>query len=518
MTTTSDAAPTKQPHIDLALYDQRLGSLLWSAMGSPSEVLLAVMTGAITKDLPKAEVRTWLSRRVARSSSGSRDARTEGAVASIASDRQRSNLSNERLRSIGDLVGSSYTWTRLWDKAEGYVLSPTSESSVASSVVRTLYARLLLPLPHGDDLGYKRNLNTRVALAAMVTVMVRSGRDWKSVVFTQPRLALLVGWSITTANVNLRVLCELGILKRIRSWGVYRVVALSKDEQDRIRDYEDSINSFLGDEPDALAATIRSVTHPAWGYSSAVQHAHWAKLLLDIAGVPVATWKLRPAIERELAGGLRKEYLLEATAARYLDRILDEIADRGPTESSARAACVAAEANWAAAAALNKTRVSGLRAEKFRSFRQQEMDRATRPPSGPQRASRRRSDDDEDDTSVVSSPAQQSAVGFDATPAHSDLVKGILRGGPIPRPSHLGVDEAEQTRLYIGTRIWAQDQRRLILGSKDLEQVDFQQAGDELTGLLTAAQYGRKTCASIVRFILEGIRLPGRERADICAC
>ena len=121
MTTTSDAAPTRQPHIDLALYDQQLGSLLWSSRGSPSEILLAVMTGAITKDLSKIEVRTWLSRRVARSSSGSRDARTESAVVSIASDRQRSNLSSEQLRSIGDLVSSGYTWTRLWDKAEGYV-------------------------------------------------------------------------------------------------------------------------------------------------------------------------------------------------------------------------------------------------------------------------------------------------------------------------------------------------------------------------------------------------------------
>jgi hypothetical protein len=508
MTTTSDAAPTKQPHIDLALYDQQLGSLLWSSRGSPSEILLAVMTGAITKDLSKTEVRTWLSRRVARSSSGSRDARTETAVVSLAADQQRSNRSSERLRSIGDLLSSGYTWTKLWEKAEGYVFSPTSESGVASSVVRALYARLLLPFPHGDDLGYKRNLNTRVALAAMVTEMVRSGRDWNSVVFTQPRLAMLVGWSITTANVNMRVLCELGILKRLRSWGVYRVVTPTKDEQDLIEDYEDSIDSFLGDEPDALAAVIRSVTHPSWGYSNTVQHGHWAKLLLDIAGVPVSTWRMKSAIERELAGVLRKEYLIEATVVRYVDRILDEIADSGPAGSTAREAYMAAEARWVIAATLSKTRVTGLKEDKRQAFQEQKLVRAAMPSTGSQRKARRRSDDLEDEASGALSSAEEIHVNVDTTALQSDLVENIMRVGPIPPPSHLGVDEAEQTRLYTATRVWAHDQRLLVLGSEEFDQFDFQQAGNELTRLLTAAQYGRKTCASIVRFILQGIPLP----------
>jgi hypothetical protein len=233
-----------------------------------------------------------------------------------------------------ELINNGRLWGHFCKAAERKVLSsPSVTGDVRGShlsTARKLYAGLLLPLPQGDGLLFKRNLSVRVALANVGLTLLNDEKGWETAIYTQPRLAMITGCSPRTAWESLSVLEEIGVLGRISKKGAngrFRMSVLNGESRDGIRGFKESIEAFVDGAPDLIGEVIRSVTHPAWSYSGTLNHGHWLTLLADVAGVSVKTFRMRPVIEKPIRATLEAEHLMPATVLPYLVEILDRITD-----------------------------------------------------------------------------------------------------------------------------------------------------------------------------------------------
>lgn len=317
-------------------FDHLLGPVLARDHGPAGAVLLSVLVKGLANGVAPEDIRLWIK---SRATEGSRRVGVHTAMSQHGFDEQPAEPSDGAAvtRSsppLVELVNNGPLWSHFCKAAERKVLSsPSVTGDVRGShlsTARKLYAGLLLPLPHGDGLLYKRNLNARVALANVGLTMLNDNKGWDTAIYTQPRLAMMTGGSPRTAWESLSVLDRIGVLGRISKKGAngrFRMSALNGESRDGIRGFKESIEALVDGVPDLISEVVRSVTHPAWSYSATLNHGHWLTLLADVADVSVQTFRMRPVIEKPIRATLEAEHLMPATVIPYLVEILDRIAD-----------------------------------------------------------------------------------------------------------------------------------------------------------------------------------------------
>lgn len=332
---------------DNADLDRLLGPLARRVEFDGMPGLLAVMTLCIREQVSELDARRWLRTRIARTTL----ARLKGEPLPHDLDEPTDSLGvsatdTQGVPSLSDLASGSRLWSESWEKAELFVgRSPSKtggaieEEAMRRDVVRKLYGPLLMPLPDltpdGKKLGYALDSKLRVTAAIIALKMLTDTPLRDTAIITHPYLLTEAGWSRTTARKQLDTLAALNLVRapkrRTGRWtprdSRYTIRQLDIDRRDELRHYAESIESFVQGSPDTLAKVILSASHPAWAYSSRLNHGHWLLLLAQVAGIDPARFKMRAPMRAELRGTLKAEHLIPETVDRYLTGILDRIAD-----------------------------------------------------------------------------------------------------------------------------------------------------------------------------------------------
>ena len=333
--------------LDNADLDRLLGPLARRVEFDGVPGLLAVMTLCIREQVSELDARRWLRTRIARTTpTRLNDEPSPHDLNEPTDSLGVSATDTKGVLSLGDLASGSQLWSESWEKAELFVgRSPSKtgganeEEAMRRDVVRKLYGLLLMPLPdlapEGKKLGYALDSKLRVTATIIALKILTDTPLRNTAIITHPFLLTEAGWSRTTARKQLDTLAALNLIKAPKRgtgrWtprdSRYIIRQLDIDRRDELRHYTESIESVAQGAPDTLAKVILSATHPAWAYSTRLNHGHWLLLLAQVAGIDPARFKMRAAMRAELRGTLKAEHLIPETVDRYLKGILDRIAD-----------------------------------------------------------------------------------------------------------------------------------------------------------------------------------------------
>jgi hypothetical protein len=449
-------------------HDHLLGPVLSRNRGPASSVLLAVLVKGLVNGMEPEDIRLWIK---SRSTEGTYQARVNVKLSQQESDEQpHGSDDGPALRpspSLHDLINSGQLWRHFCKAAERKVLSsPSVTGDVRAShrsTARKLYAALLLPLPHSEGLLLKRNINARVALAHVALTLLSDTKGWDSAIYTQPRLAAATGWSARTAWTSLKDLEDIGVLRRLSKDGTtgrFRLAELNGERRDGIRDFSESIDAFVDEEPDVIGDIIRGVTHPAWSHSATLNHGHWLTLLSDAAAVPVTNLRMRRVIELPLRATMTSLHLKPVVVLPFLPQILDRLADdpeHGPVDPLTGARRTARNAHDLSLA----TYAEGAKARGAAAVKHKEMTRNT-----------------------------------------YEVLDELLTEHRIPKAPHLGSPRTEQARTERFDD-WTESMREEILaGNANATFKSF--VGVALLKILRKRGYGPAFSGDTVRYIMHG--------------
>jgi hypothetical protein len=340
----------------LSTLDALFGPLMATATGSAWSVASAVVVKGIANEVPPTDIRLWLvSRGTGWRPRGAGEWNAQHGF-DVPSESVGSGATDSGGRSpLVELVSKQVLWADLvrsgmkWVELSSSSLSASDDQNrerVRRSHRITAHRLLggllqMLPDPEVTDTWeIGRKVNVRVALAGVALPLIDDPDGWDTAILTEPKLAMMAGWSKRTARIQLASLCELRMLRRTRSGrgvnGRFRLMTAAGKGAIDLLSYRASIEALTDGTPDPLADVVRSVTHPAWTHSATLDHRHWLLLLADTAGIPAAHFGFERRVEKKLRGTLgsgprgdQQGNALHLTVhtVRYLIEILDDIAD-----------------------------------------------------------------------------------------------------------------------------------------------------------------------------------------------
>lgn len=317
--------------------DPALRGVLTSARGSIWQKAAAVLMKGIHLGLTADEVRLWIRL----------NGKATFADGVLVSDGDREEFDVEGAvplevqrngpLSLTAFVDLGTTWRRIVGPVQKRYLSSTSFSvdelrDVRLDYARWMFAGLLVPVAVMEKMYVANQVNVRAALAAVSKMHVEDEEGRDSVLVAHDWLATKLGdVKPKTAGRCLDYLVDLNLLTQPRRRkgviGRYRLRKVPDARLLAVKKYEDSVVAYVDGTPDALAAIIKSVDHPLWGYSGALDHSHWLVLMSDAAEVSVQEFGVSAKREREIRAGLDAAQLSRATAHRQLVENLDGLAD-----------------------------------------------------------------------------------------------------------------------------------------------------------------------------------------------
>lgn len=317
--------------------DLSLRAVLMSARGSIWQKAAAVLMKGLHLGMTADEVRLWIRL----------NGKATFADGALVSDGDREGFDVEGAMpievqrdgplSLTAFVDLGTTWRRIVGSVQKRYLSSTSFSvdelrDVRLDYARWMFADLLVPVAGMEKMYVANQVNVRAALAAVSKMHVEDEEGRDSVLVAHDWLATKLGdVKPKTAGRCLEYLVDLNLLTQPRRRkgliGRYRLRKVRDARLLAVQKYEDSVVAYVDGTPDALAAIIKSVDHPLWGYSGVLDHSHWLVLLSDAAEVPVQEFGVSAKREREIRTGLDAAQLSRATAHRQLIEILDGLAD-----------------------------------------------------------------------------------------------------------------------------------------------------------------------------------------------
>ena len=317
-------------------YDHALRTVMVSARGSVGAKVFSILCRGLSLSVPSDDVRRWIQL-------NGKNTFADGAVVS---DRNRDvtdvdpALPIERQGnvpiSLASFVDRGATWRRFVNAAERRILSSTSLSgddlrNVRLDYTRWMYAGLLIPLPAMADMKISGLANLLSGHAFLSKRIIEHETGWDRTAVAQGWMAVHLGWDTPrTAGRHLERLVALHLFTNPqggpRVVGKYSLRQVSRVSLAKMKRYEESIVAYVDGKPDALAAIIKSVDHPIWGYSGALGHEHRLVLMADAAEIPVRSLGVTVKKEREIRKVLDAAQLSRHTAHRDLVRILDGLA------------------------------------------------------------------------------------------------------------------------------------------------------------------------------------------------
>lgn len=322
----------------LTKLDRSLWRALTATQGGPRSVVLAVLVRGLSEGWPPDDIRQWMFPRVRSLARGLRppssgvqhgsDEHTRGSGAGAAAT---------RASDVDALITSGAAWSQLCVAARTEVESSPSANGVVDpaklrksrlDTATKLTVGMVMPLSDTEQFNLATNVGARVALGCVGGMLLDDERGLPGVLLSNLAMATMEGRLEATGRLHLLVAAERGLLQRVRGGqGVlsrYKLAPVDRDRRARVaNEYQATINALADGTPDSIADVIRSVRHPAWGYSSTLKHSHWLILLADVTGRPVSEFGVTKRMEQEL----RRETLLPAAVAPSLNFILDLVAE-----------------------------------------------------------------------------------------------------------------------------------------------------------------------------------------------
>lgn len=332
------------------------------------------------------------------------------------------------------LVKDDRHWKRLVREVEDDVDSSPSPEASRAAMVDALYVRLLKPLPRPESGKVQGNVtrdaNVRAAWVYAMLKMIENADEQitarralgieaetagilarnkdeqkaadqlarsakftlaaRTVYVTGPRLAAEMGWTIPTANANLKYLTDIGYLQKANETGnkLFRLTELTTGERTFLEELNKRTNYVelhRSGTPSGLGNIVCAVTHPTFTYG--LSHRHWLLSIADFTHTAAVEFGFAAngRLERQTRSELRERNLGWELASAHFPRRLDEEAmDAESGEPGPRVLKDAAVRKYLEAAQSKRNPETSYGGKKTRAFeiidRMLQRDRIPRPP------------------------------------------------------------------------------------------------------------------------------------------
>jgi hypothetical protein len=366
--------------------DALLRPVLLNTKGSPRAKLRA----CIRKSLETEGVNIWDARRcLKRASKGAvLRSRTDGEALQHESDAEPGGADSgatplDSEPTLWSLVNDDHAWNDLVRQVRRRMNGSPSPEAMRARLVRTLFARVLMPFPCEEEIGLVKSAGARAAFAWIVLRMIDEAegiireegalrvrataitflaqtpeelseattlnkkanalRVPDTAIVTATRLGAELGWTRKTAAKHLEFLCSIGYLQRTNEVGNgrYRVTPLGGPHQLWLNQHVGGhLSSAYRGRGTGLWNAIGAVSRPAFTHHATLGLVHWLRLLTQIARIDASTvgFKVNSTHERKVRARLRSSRLYPEVASfrdLFAD-VLEQLADEPGAKGTAR--------------------------------------------------------------------------------------------------------------------------------------------------------------------------------------